>query len=368
MIFDKTDIKRFLLDRPGYLKEGKERLFEILSKREYIVTLEDVDLALSEARKENKASDKIVKEIMIEEVPENFEKVSAWQGANGEWLASYKKKKEESGESWSIFQNTLIEALEGLEKPKIKPAKNNGNIAMEISLPDLHFGKGDMKNLKAEFLQTVANLVAKVPNERIERFILPIGNDGLNSEGLRLTTTAGTPQHDSAPWYETFTTYSAALVEAINYLNTIAPVDVVVIQGNHDWERMFYVGEVISAYYGKSKTVSVNNLPDPRKYYKYGKCLIMYTHGDKEKPADMPLIMATEQPLLFADSSHREVHCGHLHKEMLNEFRGIKVRFLPSICGTDDWHKNMGYSHYRCGQAFLWDSEKGLDGFVQENL
>ena len=38
--------------------------------------------------------------------------------------------------------------------------------------------------------------------------------------------------------------------------------------------------------------------------------MLMFTHGDKEKPADMPLIMATEQPEMFARAKHHEVHCG----------------------------------------------------------
>ena len=37
----------------------------------------------------------------------------------------------------------------------------------------------------------------------------------------------------------------------------------------------------------------------------------------------------------------REVHCGHKHKEMLNEYMGTKVRFIPSICANDTWHKSV---------------------------
>ena len=73
----------------------------------------------------------------------------------------------------------------------------------------------------------------------IERFLLPIGNDGMNSEGMRRTTTKGTPQEESASWKETFRGYWALMVTAIDYLKEIAPVDVVVISGNHDYERMF---------------------------------------------------------------------------------------------------------------------------------
>ena len=96
--------------------------------------------------------------------------------------------------------------------------------------------------------------------------------------------------------------------------------------------------------------------------------MIMFTHGDKEKPAEMPLIMATEEPEMFARTQHREVHCGHLHKEMINEYRGIKVRFIPSICGNDEWHKMKGYEAKRTGQAHIWNKERGYEGYLQTNI
>jgi len=366
---NKEDIKRFLNERPGYLKEGSSRLQEMLERRGCAVTGEDCLEALAECRKEQNSSEKIIQEAISDEIPSNFELVSRWQGADGKWLESYKRKKEDSGEGWGVFKNSLVEALEGINIPSYnKKHSNKGQHAVEISLPDLHFGKNSLEELKNNFFTSISNILNEIDLSRVERFILPIGNDGMNSEGMRSSTTAGTPQFDSAPWYETFSAYVSSIVEAVTMLNQIAPVDVVVVQGNHDWERMFYAGDVIKSWFRNEPTVTVQNNPEPRKYYVYGKCLLMYTHGDKEKAADMPLIMATEVPLLFAETKHREVHCGHLHKEMLNEFRGIKVRFLPSICGTDDWHKQMGYDHYRCAQAFIWDREKGLKGFIQDNI
>lgn len=368
MELQKEDIKRFLNEKPGYLKEGATRLQERLEKQGFVVSTEDCQEALSECRAEQNSSEKIVREAINDEVPSNFELVSKWQSANGEWLESYKRKKEEVGEGWEVFKNSLIESLEDIKIPSYEKKHSKGNYAVEISLPDLHFGKGNIKTLKDNFFKTIKNLLDDIDISKVDKFILPIGNDGMNSEGLRSTTTSGTPQFDSAPWYETFSAYVSSIIEAVTFLNKIAPVQVVVVQGNHDWERMFYAGDVIKAWFRNESTVVVDNAPEPRKYVKYGKCLIMYTHGDKEKTADMPLIMATEMPLLFAETKHREVHCGHLHKEMLNEFRGIKVRFMPSICTTDDWHKQMGYDSYRCAQALIWDKEKGLRGFVQDNL
>ena len=91
----------------------------------------------------------------------------------------------------------------------------------------------------------------------------------------------------------------------------------------------FYAGEVLSAWFKNDQNVVVDNGLESRKYYEYGTNMIMFTHGDKEKAAQMPLKMPTEQPMMFARTKFREVHCGHLHKEMVNEYRGIKVRFIP---------------------------------------
>lgn len=365
-----NDILDFLSERPGYLKEGKARLHDILKNRGYDCTEEDCAEALAEARRKS-SDEQIIQQVESDEIPDNFELVSKWQNSNGEWLCSYRlKKSKEDITHLNLIKEDLVTALENIKVPKVKqPKRSVGSVAMEISLPDLHFGKGSLEELTEKFYTSIAELLNLVPIDRISRFILPVGNDGLNSEGMRGTTTAGTPQHDTAPWYETFVAYRQALVTAINYLCEYAPVDVIVVQGNHDWERMFYIGDVLEAYYSNSGLpVTVNNKVAPRKYYKHGECLIMYTHGDKEKPADLPLIMATEEPMMFATSKHREIHCGHNHREIVNEYRGIKTRFLPSICSTDDWHKQMGYEHYRCAQAYLWHETRGLEGFVQYNV
>lgn len=138
------------------------------------------------------------------------------------------------------------------------------------------------------------------------------------------------------------------------------------IQGN--CEISFHLGEVLRAWYSSSFNVTVNNTPEPRKYYSYGTNFLMFTHGDKEKSADLPLIMATEKPKEFAEATYREVHCGHFHKEMVNEYRGIKVRYLPSIAKTSSWTNEMGWNNLKCAQAYLYHPSKGCTGYLQVNL
>ena len=374
----KDEIKEFLKSKPGYLKEPAQRLSDKLE-----CNLDTCRLALKEARIQAKGSDFDLDNVSKSEISEfkkflndneieetDVKSVKFWQNMQGDHRFSVVVK----GEDDLVKQarNEIVELLESYS-PKVEAdyAQVQDAVTYEVSLPDIHYGKYTGQTLdqaEEEYMNTVKELMNKAKGLNIERILLPIGNDGMNSEGYSRATTKGTPQQDSAEWQETFVGYCNLMVRAITYLAKSAPVDVVVVQGNHDYERMFYAGEFLRAFFLNDDRVIIDNSYDSRKYYKYGVNLIMFTHGDKEKPAEMPLIMATEQPLLFAQTKFREVHCGHMHKEMVNEYRGIKVRFIPSICANDAWHKMMGYEAKRTGQAHIWSKERGYEGYLQTNI
>ena len=374
-----SEIKSFLESKPGYLKKSAE----VLSGR-LECDIELCETALYEMRrkaKEQPDDNANNNESVINEFqefldkngisPEDVSSVKFWQTMSGKQRFSVVTKNE--SKSMEDFKKEI-------EEFATKFSPNTGKytydiskdpVAYEISLPDIHYGKlhnFSLEEVEKQFMHAVIDLVLKAKGLEIERFILPIGNDGMNSEGMRMATTKGTPQQDNAGWKATFTGYWNLMVKAINYLKEIAPVHVIVISGNHDFERMFYAGDVISGWFRNDTNVTVDNTSNSRKYYEYGSNMLMFTHGDKEKPADMPLIMATEQPEMFARTSNREAHCGHLHKEMVNEYRGIKVRFIPSICPNDEWHKQMGYEAKRTGQAYIWNKQRGLEGYLQTNV
>lgn len=251
---------------------------------------------------------------------------------------------------------------------KIEWKQKSNPVALEISLPDLHVGKGSQDDLEKNFFASLYSLIEKAKGYEIDEIMLPVGNDLLNSEGITRATTKGTPQTDSLHWAESFTRAWKMLVKAIDYLSTIAPVKVYNIYGNHDLSRCYYAGDVLSAYFKDNANVKIDNEFKAFKFYEYGNSAIMLNHGDNVKPAEYPLVFATEFPELFARCKYREVHLGHVHKERVDEYRGVKVRFLASICSNDEWHEFAGYSAMRNAQAFIWDKKTGLTGFVQHNI
>lgn len=370
-------IKEFLRDNQGYLKVGPDRLSQRLACQYDLCKTALIDVRNEIKTTENDNSndsiitefDKFLKENSI--TPDEVTSVKFWQTQSGSprfsvvtkndrlSYSEIKREIEEFAQSYSPVQEFIEHKI--CESP----------VLYEISLPDIHYGKltgQTLQEAEEQFMNVLKDLVKKAEGLDIERILLPIGNDGMNSEGLRQSTTKGTPQHDSAGWKQTFRGYWNLMVRAIDYLKTIAPVDVIVISGNHDYERMFYAGDVLAGWFQNDDNVTVDNSEESRKYYEYGANMLMFTHGDNEKPSEMPLIMATEQPFMFARTSVREVHCGHFHKEQVNEYRGIKVRFIPSICPNDEWHKKMGYESTRVGQSYIWHRTRGLEGYLQCNV
>lgn len=256
---------------------------------------------------------------------------------------------------------------------------------LEINIFDLHFGKlcwgletgdnYDTKIARKRYLAAISDIISKVQCYDIKKILFPIGNDFFNSDNLNNTTTAGTPQDEDVRWQKTFKAGRELLIEGIDMLTQIAPVDVVVVQGNHDWERSFYVGDVLSCWYNNNKDVTVNNEPTPRKYYKFGKCLIAYTHGNNEKVLDLPLLVASERPDLWAETKYREIHIGHLHhkKEIkfmsTQETKGVVIRYMRSLSGTDAWHNLKGYKGgIQACEAFVWDENVGMVCQFSHNL
>lgn len=259
-------------------------------------------------------------------------------------------------------------------RPPVRYGQNDGGM-LELSLMDLHLGKlawapESGRNYNPDlaeemFWNALEDLLAKASGCRFEKILFVAGNDFFNTDALGRTTTAGTPQDDGLPWKQGFIRGRDLLVRAIERLRQTAPVHVVCVNGNHDTARIFYLGEVLSAWFSRTPNIVVDNSPAQRKYLHYGKNLIGFTHGDKERHVNLPLLMASDQPAAWADSQHREWHLGHWHVKRHKMFlpvtdqQGVLVRIVPSLCPADSWHSSMGYGGRLAAEAYFWHPEDG---------
>lgn len=245
---------------------------------------------------------------------------------------------------------------------------------LELSIPDLHLGKlawadetghdhYDTKIAEKLFDEALAALLHRTSSYAFDRILFTIGNDLLNSDNKQNTTTAGTPMSSDSRYHKTFRVARRMITRAIEQLRLLAPVDVIAVPGNHDTLAVWHLGDSLDAYFHHAKDVAIDNTPTTRKYYQFGQVMLMFTHGDKGKKPDYPLLMATERPKMFGATIHREAHTGHLHKTQVDEFKGVKVRISPALCPADAWHAEFGFvGNARSAEAFIWHKDDGLVG------
>jgi hypothetical protein len=249
-----------------------------------------------------------------------------------------------------------------------------GGVMLEPSIPDLHVGKlawaeetgdenYDSKIAERLFEDALAALLQRTAAHKFERILFPVGNDLLHSDTKQGTTTSGTPLDTDSRYHKSFLIARRMLTRAIDHLRSVAPVHVLVIPGNHDTLGAWHIGESLDCYFHKCKDVTIDNAPTMRKYHQFGKVMLMFTHGNRGKLADYPLLMATEQPKMFGETVHREAHTGDKHQLRVQEHRGVKVRISPALCAPDAWHsENHFVGMARSAEAFVWHREEGLIG------
>jgi hypothetical protein len=257
-------------------------------------------------------------------------------------------------------------------------------LMLEASMFDHHFGKlawapetgsnYDLKIAVKEFDAAGEDFLHRVEGQPIHEILVPIGNDLFHVDNDKNETTNGTLQDCDGRWQKAFRAAKECITRFVDNALNISRVKLIVVPGNHDRERTFLLGEVLAAHYRHARDVQIDNTPTLRKYHQFGTCLLGFTHGCDERHQELPLTMAVEKPDLWAVTTHREWHIGHYHKKKKTEYnagdthKGVVVRILPSLCGTDAWHHRKGYvKGPRASEAYLWDFTHGYVGHMSHN-
>ena len=275
-----------------------------------------------------------------------------------------------------------IEELKELAKstarsPKYiaRPAQISGNM-LEINVPDAHFGKlswgvetghenYDTKIAQATFMRALETLLDRTKAHKFDEVLFVVGNDLFNSDDIEGRTTKGTSVSTDGRYHKTFYKVRTTIIASIERLRQVAPVKVVMVSGNHDELSVWHLGDSLECYFHQYKDVEIDNAPRPRKYHQFGNVMLMFTHGDKGKRADYPLLMATENSVMFGATKYREAHTGHTHMTKLDEQHGVRVRVLPALCPPDDWHSEQGFvCNLRNAEAYVWNRNEGLVGIA----
>ena len=273
-------------------------------------------------------------------------------------------------------RNEFLKSIEELisnyspSYPQINYPKREDGHLLIINPADVHIGKfadsletGEDYNIeiaKERVREGVKGILRNAEGYPIEKILFCIGNDILHTDNVGGSTTKGTPQDTDGKWFRHFTEALELYVEIVEMLIQIAPVDCVHSMSNHDYMSGFHLAHALKSWYRNTESVKVDAEPKHRKYYSWKNSLIGLTHGDGAKLNNLPLHMAQEEPIMWANTKYRYWYLHHLHHKQRYKFMssfdniGVTVEFLRSPSGSDSWHYQKGYT----------GSIKAVEGFI----
>lgn len=298
-------------------------------------------------------------------------------------------KRNRSAERIISLADAVVERMERHAPRYVLPALPNlgpeEKFLFELCAMDAHLGKlawaaetgedYDLRIARERVMDALEDLIHKARGFPIEGSVVPIGNDLLQIDSAAGTTTSGTSVDTDSRYMKAFEYAEQLTVYTLDRLSALGWVQGKIIPGNHDRQSSLTLGRVLSAWYRNHPGVEIDSSPRLRKYVRYGVSLIGYTHGSDEKPADLPLIMATEVPDLWAETLHHEWHTGHFHKSKEtrytagDSFNGVRVKIIPALCSPDAWHYQKGYvGERKAAEAYLWGQRTGYAGHFSSNV
>ena len=264
------------------------------------------------------------------------------------------------------------------KQPKID--RLDKNKLLELPGIELHLGKmawsGDTgqdydKNIAQDrFYNILQGILEKQEIEQCDTCLMCIGNDFFNSDTVNATTTKGTPQTNDLRWKKMFNLGLKMYVEMINtLLDKFNHIEIRLCSGNHDKMASFYLYMALSCYYRNNDKIKfVDNYKDVQCFL-WGKCGIFFSHGDSNLKRMIKSIPA-EFYEEWGKTIYRELHLGHLHKEVVvDDDSGMITRRIGSPTGTDQWHYEERFiGSTQKYQTFVWDKNTGLQDIQYINF
>lgn len=273
------------------------------------------------------------------------------------------------------YEQVRDEIINELDKyspkyPKIVRQKSKDGHLLVIDPSDIHVGKlavvsetGNEYNIEIavnRVLDGVEQLLNHASGFHIDQILFIIGNDALHIDHPHRKTTAGTPQDTDGMWHTAFHAAKDMYVKCIESLMQIADVHVIYNPSNHDFTQGFFLADTLNSWFRLSKNVTFDSSIRHRKYFRYYKNMIESDHGDGCKVDDTPMLMATEEPIMWSECPFRYSYKHHIHhKKKIGDTIGVNIEFLRSPSPADGWHDRNGYRNIPAVEAFVHSKHNG---------
>ena len=270
-------------------------------------------------------------------------------------------------------------------KPIISPLQYDpSGEVLEICLPDLHSGllawaqetgaDYDIHIARDALLRCINDIADRCKGKSFKKIYFATLGDLMHIDNDAQTTSKGTFQQADGRVAKIFDYTLDMLIESVDILAAIAPVEVVYLSGNHDRNLGYTLIKALQMAYRKQTDIVFDVCPNPMKHRLIGCALVGWTHGDMQAK-NLGTWLPERARQEYGLARFVEVHAGHNHNENTKEnyvlkavenstvyqAAGVVVRHLPRISNSSWWEHQQGYPvGQRTMMCFIWNEHTGL--------
>ena len=241
-----------------------------------------------------------------------------------------------------------------------------------LALPDFHLDKlvvsgASVTDHIENYNKVFDNLLSKSASTYyLDEIVFWLGNDFFHTDSLHNCTTKGTPLSVNVDWDKAYELGFDLMVKSIEKARRHCnKLNVVLSCGNHSVTKEFYMAHALEMYFKPDKNIVFNRTKDDQKVYKYGETLLCFSHGNNINDK-LPLAFATSFYKEWGECKYKEVILADKHHNseklfrMQGEANGVRMRIIPSLSGTDQWHKdNLFVGAIQSGISLIYNEKTG---------
>lgn len=289
------------------------------------------------------------------------------------------------------YEKGLEDLLERIKEhaPRYDPTRFNYTPVVDgyllvPNLYDAHFGKRPHRSLKytldaalEDFIKIGETITARIQAEpkKVSRILFPVGHDMLHVDSLLDKTAKGTWVEMSDDIRLAIDAACEATTQTAEAFATVAPVDIVPVEGNHGPLQTYWLGKVLQSYFRHHPHITVSDMKSERQYYQWGRVGLGLTHNGN-KPQELATLFPIEARHMWPDIEWTEWLTGHFHHKkgalyVVDSVRGTVVRTISALCSMDNYHSlHMYVGAHRAADVLYYHKENGPAGsfpvFVSE--
>lgn len=308
---------------------------------------------------------------MTKTVPEGFAvKGTSTLYKDGVQSLQWVKTCQDQQQQYEIMQEAIAALCEDLPKVEARKTEHKHEDLMAVyPLGDPHIGMlawgeesgqdWDLAIAEQKFIGVFDRLVKVAPRCK-EAVIVNLG-DFYHSDNMDGVTTRSGHSLDMDGRYSKMIRVGVKIIRRMieSALEHHEVVRVINATGNHDDTGAMFLNIALDNIYENEPRVIVDATPTPFHYVKFGKTCFGVHHGHSCKMANLPSVMAADEPKMWGDTNHRYWLTGHIHHDSMKEYAGCKVESFRTLAAKDAYATWGGYRAGQDSKCLVMHKEHG---------